>query len=854
MAKIQDEKLTTNYILIWLNSHMAIGYVVIFLAYLLLASIFNWSLLLGENLMKWDIWIAEYPHQVLMSDALKNGEIMLWNPLMQYGTPTYAMVGTPIWYPITLFLALIGYSPIVLAFSYVVHIAIGGFGMFLLGQQELRERSGQWTSASLTASIVAGLLYCNSGVFLSNAQHIMIIISSAWIPYVFYFTREYLGKKQIIYAMLAGISAGMIFLGGYPELFYDTFLFLALYTLYFRYESQKSFIKNVLLAFKCYVLLGICTVLCCAVSLIPFLKIMGDLTRTSGLGQIPHNPGIISLMSLLFPRTAAFAPSADSSMTNFYLGIITVLLLPVILKSKSRNKFLYLGMGGTALFVCLGSEFFLYEILFRFFPMYSSFRFPSVDRCIFALFLLLNAVNALYEIISKQDVEASYRLTKIILFIVLLFAVVSGLIAYMANDAFQLDKAAMSAFSNSAWLTSVVVGAYFVLFYVGSLQLFNTKVFIMGVIATVLLDVSVFHHEEFPSTIATYNHSEYSYNNAVQDLIYNEFKRYAERNTTVDFVDSARGSHNMDSQSIVFNKILDEDGYLSILLQNVQNFKNSYRRSIIEQNPEAFFTNDIVTQDDAAYDVWVNSASTAPEQIYVDGEPITTDSKIRFEQEIIYNEELPIVFNKGVASIERAISAGDTKTCRLRLFYNAEEIERKNLAVTYYDSNGNDQQYGGEYETKATDGGYYVDVYFPNIDTVYTKIDLASADNVAPVAAALVDTGRIQKDRYVEMNSFGFRDISMTVNAPTDGYVTILQTCYDGWKAYVDGVEVSISTVDNCFMGIKVSEGIHEVILKFRPIDFYIGLTISFLFCIAVCITFIKYWLIKRKGISLENN
>lgn len=852
MAKVQNEKLTTNCLLIWLNRHTSIGYIVIFLAYLLLASIFNWSLLLGENLMKWDIWIAEYPNQILMSDAIKNGEIMLWNPLMQYGTPTYAIVGTPIWYPITLFLALLGYNPIVLAFSYVIHIAIGGFGMFLLGQQELRERSGQWTLESLMASIAAGLLYCNSGVFLSNAQHIMIIISAAWIPYVFYFIREYLEKKQMIYAMLAGVSAGMIFMGGYPELFYDTFLFLVPYTLYFSYKSQKSFIKNILWAFRSYALVGVCTVLCCAVSLIPFLNIMGDLTRTSGLGQIPHNPGVIALMSLLFPRTAAFALSADSSMINFYVGIITVLLLPVILKSKNRNKLLYLGMGGVALFVCLGSDFFLYEILFRFFPMYSSFRFPSVDRCIFAIFLLLNVTNAFYEITSKHVVEASYRLTKNIFLTVLLFAVISGLIAYMGNDAFQLDKTIVSAFSNSAWFTAVVVGAYFALFYVGSIQLVNTKVFIVGMMGTLLLDVAVFHHEEFPSTIASYNHSEYSYNSVVQDTIQNEFKRYAERNTIVDFVDSVRGSHNMDSQAIVFNKVLDEDGYVSILLQNVQSFKNTYRRSIMEQNPVVYFTNDIMTQDDIAYDVWVNSAGTAPEQIYVDGEHVTADSKIRFEQEIIYNEELPIVFNDGVVSIERMISAGDTQTSRVRLFYSDEQTDCKNLVVTYYDSNGNGQQYEGEYETKVTDGGYYVDVYFPNIDTVYTKIDLASADNIAPVSAALVDTGRLKKDRYVEMNTFGFRDISMTVNAPTEGYVTILQTYYDGWKAYADGVEVPISTVNDCFMGIKVSEGVHEIVLEFRPVDFYIGLTISGLFCIAVCIVLVRYLLIRRKEISSD--
>lgn len=849
MEKVQNRKLDLNNLPIWLSCHTICAYVCIFLVYLLFVSISNWSLLLGENLMKWDIWIAEYPNQLLMSDALKNGTVMLWNPLMQYGTPTYAMTGTPIWYPITLLLDLIGYSPIILAFSYIIHVAIGGFGMFLLGQQELREKSGQWTSLSLTASISVGVLYCSSGVFLSNAQHIMIIISAAWIPYVFFFMREYLEKKQIIYVMLAGVSGGMIFLGGYPELFYDAFLFLAPYILYFKYESQKSIVKNILSAFRCYLLVGICTILCCAVSLIPFLNIMGDLTRTNGIGQIPHNPGIIAFMSILFPRMAVFAPSADSSMINFYVGVLTVLLFPVILKLKNKNKVLYLGMGGAALLVCLGSDSILYGVFFRFLPMYSNFRFPSVDRCIFAMFLLLNVANALCEIMNKQDMVATYKLTKILVLLVVFLAMTSGIIAYMGNDTMQLDKTMLSAFSNSAWIAGAVLSVYFILFYINLSSHLNAKLLKTGIVLTVLFDVTIFHHEEFPSTIASYNHIEYSYNNEVRDLIQTEFKKYSLRNKTVDFADSMRASHNWDSQTIVFNKFLDEDGYLSILLQNVQSFKNTYRRSVIEQNPEAYFTNDIVTQKDVEYDTWVNSANTSPEQIYVNGEQIVADHKVRFEQEVIHREELPIILNDGIVSIEQSVSAGDTKTNRIRFFYNTENAGIKNLTVTFYDSDGNCQQYREGYETKVTDSGYYVDVYFPNIDTVYTKIELESTDKVSPVSAALIDTGRLQEDRYVQINSFGFNDMSLTVDAPSDGYVTVLQTCYDGWKAYLDGKEVTISTVNNCLMGIKVSEGMHEIVLEFRPVDFYIGITITSLFCILVCFMLIKHGLAKRKGV-----
>ena len=75
--------------------------------------------------MKWDIWDAEYPSQVLMSEALASHTLPLWNPLMRYGTPNYAVLGTPVWYVITLILAWIGYTPVTVAVSYALHIAIG---------------------------------------------------------------------------------------------------------------------------------------------------------------------------------------------------------------------------------------------------------------------------------------------------------------------------------------------------------------------------------------------------------------------------------------------------------------------------------------------------------------------------------------------------------------------------------------------------------------------------------------------------------------------------------------------------------------------------------------------------------
>lgn len=46
---------------------------------------------------------------------------------------------------------------------------------------------------------------------------------------------------------------------------------------------------------------------------------------------------------------------------------------------------------------------------------------------------------------------------------------------------------------------------------------------------------------------------------------------------------------------------------------------------------------------------------------------------------------------------------------------------------------------------------------------------------------------------------------------------------YPGWQAWVDGERVEIEKVDALFSGLKLEEGEHEIVFKFRPISVYMG-------------------------------
>lgn len=828
-----------------LEQHPQIINFMVLLIFILYASLTNWSILIGENLMKYDIWQAEYPQQVLISDAIANGTFPLWNPLMRYGTPLYAIVGTPVWYLFTLILDLIGYKPNTVAISYVMHIVLGGFGMFLLTKLELCGDKKKDYISAIAVSLIAGIFYCSSGMYLSNAQHIMIIISIAWVPYVFYFTRLYIKTKKIVYGMTAGVCAGLILTGGYPEIFYNLFLFLAFYTLYFIYKKEIPVLKNLLNFFGRYVSICCFTVLYSAIVLLPFLVNKGLITRGAGMGQIPMDFPLGIVLSALLPNMNTVFDGMEKSMINYYMGLLPILLLPLSIKTKSEHKKLYAGLGGVAFLLCGGRYSFLHSLFYRILPMYSDFRFPTLNRCFLVIFVLLITSGTIYYIINQEDCSDCIRYGKKIFCIVLAGGVIFTLLGYLFADnaVFQVEKC--RALSQSCLITAGLMGAYLLIWRKGRSQ--KRSVFSLLLAGMVCLEGAVFFYEATPITIAMYKPNEYGYNADAKKKVNTEFKQNAKRNKSTDFSDSVRSTNVLNSQKIVFNNTFDEDGYVSFLLKSTSDFKETYLRSIIEQNPEIYFTNNVVTEADVPYDQWVNSCATPPEQIYAET-PLQEKAEdlTIFKPEVIDSIPLNYSIADGEITINDLSTAKKKETSRIRLYIQNAVSDKLALTVLFTDVDGTESQYTGEFEIAvAEDGENYVDIYFPRVDKVYQSLKIAMPD-VQVTSAVFMTVERMVSGGPVNVKRFGFNDIEMEVQAPSEGYVTILQAKHKGWKAYVDGEEVAISLINGNFMGLHLEEGAHTVELKFRPAEFFIGAFISGMFCI-VFLAVLGYALIKNK-------
>jgi hypothetical protein len=76
--------------------------------------------------------------------------------------------------------------------------------------------------------------------------------------------------------------------------------------------------------------------------------------------------------------------------------------------------------------------------------------------------------------------------------------------------------------------------------------------------------------------------------------------------------------------------------------------------------------------------------------------------------------------------------------------------------------------------------------------------------------------------------------IRTRVSAP--GFLIVSQTYYPGWKASVDGSNTDVVQADVTLTGVPIPAGMHEVRLVFRPLSFYIGLTLTIFSCVVLAI------------------
>lgn len=843
----------------------------VFLLYFAVAGIANWSLAIGHNSMVGDIYRAHYPASVYLSECIKSGTLPVWNPLMRFGTPYYAIVGMPVWYPSTMILAAVGYHPWMMGFEYILHIAIAGFGMYLLTMQFISSKDAPVNPRTFGISFLAGLLYCFSTVFISNGQHIMIIISAAWLPYILYYFRRYLEEKKLSALLLTGFFAGMNFLGGYPELMVATFITLIFYTLYYNYKQGRGILKNILSSVWKYCCLGLCTVLSAMITVLPFLLCMSNVSRiTGGTGVHAYSPSLTSTLTFFLPSydfsASSFQLAAleeiDPSMISLYMGLLACLALPCILTAKIKGKAFHYFMIAFAFFMCLGNKSFIHSLFYRFFPMFKSFRFPTMWRCIIAVFLLLLCAGVLYQIICRRDKKLLASMVKTNQIFVLVYFALGTLFSLSLVFLSDEDLVKNINYMIQAFFLSAVLLSLFLLVFLSfqrkdkPLRHRNKAVLLCAVVIVDLLT--------WQNLVATVPYMRIKQTGAIYDAasaqaIQQVKEEFRARNSSVDITSLKRSRSGELSQQVIFHKTYDSEGYLSFYLQGPQDYIQTQNYQITQQNPVIYFTDNVVTANEVRYEEWVQSPSASPNQIYLEnGKAMSGNTAVSDSANLLNQTDLTPKEKNGTYRFDHDFSPAPTTGNAKLLLYLDGASDRVSVKAKYYrfsekllkenkEIEQSTIENTAEYITDSNENGTYIELYFPDSEG-FARIDLTLPEGVSVTRGDYRYEENLDASNHVTVNSFTPNTIKVTADAPNEGYLTVLQSSYPGWKAYVDGKEVALEKVNQVFMGIHLGQGKHEIELRFRPWDFYIGLCVSALYLIFMTAVLIRQRLRRKKA------
>lgn len=81
-------------------------------------------------------------------------------------------------------------------------------------------------------------------------------------------------------------------------------------------------------------------------------------------------------------------------------------------------------------------------------------------------------------------------------------------------------------------------------------------------------------------------------------------------------------------------------------------------------------------------------------------------------------------------------------------------------------------------------------------------------------------------------------------------FISISDTYYPGWVAYVDGKKSHLYMSNGLVKGLMLEgEGIHHIVLRFRPKSFYLGLSITSLTVLILTMLLLKG--LKKKSIGI---
>jgi membrane protein YfhO len=79
----------------------------------------------------------------------------------------------------------------------------------------------------------------------------------------------------------------------------------------------------------------------------------------------------------------------------------------------------------------------------------------------------------------------------------------------------------------------------------------------------------------------------------------------------------------------------------------------------------------------------------------------------------------------------------------------------------------------------------------------------------------------------VRISRYDDQIVVVDASADSPGYLVLFDSFATGWEATVDGVSEAIQRADRCFRAVRLDAGRHQVVFRYRPMSFRVGLWLA---------------------------
>ncbi|MGN0317351.1 MAG: YfhO family protein [Lachnospira sp.] len=139
-----------------------------------------------------------------------------------------------------------------------------------------------------------------------------------------------------------------------------------------------------------------------------------------------------------------------------------------------------------------------------------------------------------------------------------------------------------------------------------------------------------------------------------------------------------------------------------------------------------------------------------------------------------------------------------------------------------------------------------------------TSIEVSSEDSMRLFAYRL-DADKFKQvitqlnsQPYV-IDSYSDTNIKGTVNATKDGTLLLSIPYDEGWSVYVDGKKTEISAFSDALICLDLTKGVHQIELRYTPVNLIKGCIITILCIIILIALFIFELMVKNRRIKTDN-